>query len=90
MTLQDTGGTGNGRKGEEDVVSVTVSWLKTIVQAAVQETPAEGDFPSEEHCGLLFALPGCCVVLHSLSYVFALKGLKKMCLQEVKHSDFAK
>lgn len=67
MMLQDTGGTGNGRKGEEDMVSVTISWLKNLVQAVVQESPAEADFPSEEHCGLLFSLPGCCLVLHSLS-----------------------
>lgn len=62
MILQDTRGTGNGRKGEEDVVSVTISWVK---KAVVQETPAEADFPSQEHCGLVFALPGCCLVLLS-------------------------
>lgn len=49
--LQDAGGTGNGRKGEEDMVSVTISWLKNLVQAVVQETPAEAGFPSENHCG---------------------------------------
>lgn len=53
MILQDTGGTGNGRRGEEDVVSVTISWVK---KAVVQETPAEADFPSQEHCGMFFAL----------------------------------
>lgn len=48
VMLHDTGGTGNGRKGEEDVVSVTkeystgieCSWLKNIVQVLVQETPS--------------------------------------------------
>lgn len=74
VMLQDTGGTGDGRKGEEDVVSVTISWLKNLVQAVVQETPAEADFPSEEHCEL-FALPGCCLVLHSLSSLL-------LCLEE--------
>lgn len=73
--LHDTGGTGNGRKGEEDVVSVTVSLLKNIVQIVVQESPAEADFPSKERCRLLFALPGCCLVLHSLSSL-------RVCLEE--------
>lgn len=33
VMLQDTGGTGDGRKRQEDVVSVTISWLKNLVQA---------------------------------------------------------
>lgn len=40
VMLHDTGETGNGRKGEEDVVSVAISWLKNIVQVVVQETPS--------------------------------------------------